>query len=301
MAELLTPSTTWALDDVATSGTWFDPYRILSRREREDQRTQVFRELRRRSGELDFHGRSLPLREKYFRDLDTAVRWQGPLDREGLLAAVRREGPVPQDPRALWLWIAAKAQEGETYSVQRYVDRLTAKGRDKAPEDQLYVGFEESYHTRILNEMCRTCGVELPSTRPGWALRLMNSFFQYFPDPIRYMGIISGEVLGSVVFGFLIEKLSLFSAEPAVQTRLGSLAAQILRDELWHVVLCRTYMTPVRMQIARAMAPRIVDTLMREVPQLADLGCDRKELLRRVTGGLPCPVGFPGDLPGPGR
>lgn len=297
----ISPACASALREVATPDSWFNPYRTLSRRERDEERALVFRELRRRSGELDFYGRSLPLREQYFRDLEPGVQWQGPLDREGFLAAMRRERRVPEDPRALWLWIAAKAQEGETYAVQLEVERLTSKGPDKAPEDQLYQIFEESYHTRLLNEMCHTCGITLEGTLPGWNLRLMNYFFQYFTDPIRYIGILSGEVLGCVVFGLLLENLHHFSAEPAVQRRLGSLAGQILRDELWHVVLCRTYLGPVRMGIARAMAPRVVDTLMREIPELAALGCNRADLLRRVRSGLPCPVGFPGDQTAPAR
>src|ERR1700741_5422917 len=73
------------LHAVATPETWFNPYRTLSPREREEQRPLVFRELRRRSGALDFKGRALPLREQYFRDLEPGVQWQGPLDREGFL------------------------------------------------------------------------------------------------------------------------------------------------------------------------------------------------------------------------
>jgi hypothetical protein len=296
MEAVLTPASVRAWHDVATPGHWFDPYRALTRQERIEQRALVYRELRRRSGPLDFDGRSLPLREKFFRDLQPGIQLRGRLDREALLQALRRLGPAPKgDPRALWLWVAAKAQEGEAYAVQLEVERLVAKGPGRAPEDQLYQIFEESYHTRLLAEICKACGLVFEQTRPGWTMRAMTYVFQHFTDPVRYIGILSGEVLGCVVFGLLLENLHLFADEPDVQERLGSLAGQILRDELWHVVLCRSYLGPVRMSIARNSAPRVVDALMREIPELADLGCDRDELLRRVRFGLPCPAGFGGD------
>jgi hypothetical protein len=38
--------------------------------------------------------------------------------------------------------------------------------------------------------------------------------------------------------------------------------------------------------------PTVVAGLMRDVPQLAQLGCDGAELMRRLEGGIELPPGF---------
>jgi hypothetical protein len=95
-----------------------------------------------------------------------------------------------------------------------------------------------------------------------------------------------------VVFAILAEHTHLFRDEPDVEARLEALLGEILRDEVWHVLLCRAQLGPLRMWLARGLAPLVVRILMHEIPELAQLGCTRSELLRRMRAGLPVPPGL---------
>jgi len=252
--------------------------------------------LRERDGAVDFPNRSLSRREAYFADLDRSAQWSGPLDREALASALRGDGGSSLDPRTLWLYAACRANEAESYGVDIEIRRFRRERPADVPEDQLYLILEEQYHGRILREVCRICGVPPQLPRPRRGLRVLIHLFEYLPDPLRYVGVICGEVLGCVVFELLREHASLFAAEPRVEAQLRSLMSEILRDELLHVAFCRTRLGPFRLRIARLLLPWVAGFLMREVPELAQLGCDRYELMRRLNAALPQPPGFD---PGP--
>jgi hypothetical protein len=273
----------------ADTATRFDPYRPLSRNERLRQRRRVLEVLRARSGSLDFHHLRLSKREAFFANLPAPSQWTGDLDRAGLVSALLRRGPVPDDPKALWLFVAAKASESENYGVDLEVRRRTQAGPEHSSEDQLYLLLEERYHTRILGEICRVCGIELELPRPPWPMRILIRLFEYLPGPVRYIGILSGEVLGCVIFNVLAQNTFVFREQPAVEERLQALLAEILRDELWHVVLCRTQLGRVRIRLARWLAPVVVAILMREIPELLRLGYSRADILRCMRAGLFAP------------
>ena len=131
---------------------------------------------------------------------------------------------------------------------------------------------------------------EFPAPRLG--VRALIDLFEYLPDPLRYVGVLCGEVLGSTVFQVLWESTDLFASEPATEAHLRSLTAEILRDELLHVAFCQTRLGSLGMRTARALLPWIAAYLMRQVPELAALGCDRRELLRRMRAPLPLPPGL---------
>jgi hypothetical protein len=270
----------------------FDPFAPLSPSERRRQRAACLELLRRRDGELDVAGLRLSRRERYFASLDRTARWRGPFARAALERALRGGAPGGMDARTVWLYAACRADESESYGVGIEIGRYRRKGTERVPEDQLYVILEEQYHGRILREICRACGVPPVEPRPRWGMRVLIHAFEYLPDPIRYVGVICGEVLGSVVFRVLWENTRLFRSEPRVEAVLRSLAGEILRDELLHVVFCRTRLGSLRLRVARLLMPWIASFLMREVPELASLGCDRDELLKRLRSGLPLPRGL---------
>jgi hypothetical protein len=281
----------------AAGAGWFRPFLPLSNQERAEQRARCLALLRERDGELDFAGRKLSRREAYFESLDRSASWSGALDRDGLAQALRAGAKTLLDPRTLWLYAACRANEAESYGVEIEIGRYGKERPDDLPEDQVYLILEEQYHGRILREVCRILGVppQLPAPRRG--LRVLIHLFEYLPDPIRYVGVLCGEVLGCVVFELLRANASLFATEPRVEAQLRSLMGEILRDELLHVAFCRTRLGPVRLRLARLLLPWVAAFLMREVPELAQLGCDRTELMRRLHAALPLPPGFEGAEP----
>jgi hypothetical protein len=280
---------------------WFRPFLSLSNQERTEQAATCLALLRERDGALDFPGRKLSRREAYFESLDRSASWSGPLDREGLAQALRGGAQTVLDPRTLWLYAACRANEAESYGVEIEIGRYGRERPDDVPEDQVYLILEEQYHGRILREVCRILGVPPQLPKPRRGLRVLIHLFEYLPDPLRYVGVICGEVLGCVVFELLRENAALFAAEPRVEAQLRSLMSEILRDELLHVAFCRTRLGPVRLLVARLLLPWVASFLMREVPELAQLGCDRAELMRRLRAGLPLPPGFEPARPELGR
>lgn len=268
----------------------FDPFRILSPAERRAHLDAYRRFLEERDGAADLAARTLSRREAFFRDLERKpVRWEGDVDRYGFFAhffAARRPGI---DARTLWLVAIAKANEGESYGVDLELEAFLARGQENVDPIELYLMLEEQYHSRILVEACRTCGLDLQLQPPRWGQRGMIYLIRYLPERLRWIPVLCGEVLGSVVFQILRESCHVFSEQPEVEARLHALLTEIWTDELGHVAFLRARLGPWAVRAARALAPLVATALMKDVPQLRQLGCDRRELLGRLRAGLELP------------
>ena len=276
----------------------FDPFRVLSDVERRGHLDAYRSYLEARNGTLDLRSRTLSRREQEFRDLATLpVTWSGAVDREGFaerfLGTGRRDSVRAIDARTLWLVAIAKANQGESYGVELELARYLARGVP-AGEDliQPYLFLEEQYHSRILVEACRTCGLEMTLRPPPRMMRAIIHAIYALPDRIRWTLVLCGEVLGSTVFKLILDRCSLFAEQPAVETRLRSLIGEIWRDEVLHVAWLRARLGPWALATSRRLMPAVVAGLMRDVPQLALLGCDGAELMRRLAGGIELPAGI---------
>jgi len=272
----------------------FDPFRVLSDVERHRHLDAYRSYLEARNGRLDLRARTLSRREREFRDLEALpVTWSGAVDREGFAERFLGTGRRAIDARTLWLVAIAKANQGESYGVELELARYLARGVP-AGEDliQPYLFLEEQYHSRILVEACRTCGVEMTLRPPPRMMRVIIHAIYALPDRIRWTLVLCGEVLGSTVFKLILDHCSLFSEQPAVERRLRSLIGEIWRDEVLHVAWLRARLGPWALATARRLMPSVVAGLMRDVPQLVELGCDGAELMRRLTGGIELPPGI---------
>jgi hypothetical protein len=272
----------------------FDPFRVLSDAERRRHLDAYRSYLEARNGALDLRSRTLSRREQEFRELETLpVTWSGAVDREGFAERFLGTGRRAIDARTLWLVAVAKANQGESYGVDLELTRYLARGIP-AGDDliQPYLFLEEQYHSRILVEACRTCGIEMTLRPPPRLMRAIIHAIYALPDRFRWTLVLCGEVLGSTVFKLILEHCSLFSEQPAVETRLRSLIGQIWRDEVLHVAWLRARLGPWALATARRLMPSVVAGLMRDVPQLVELGCDGAELMRRLAGGIELPPGL---------
>lgn len=289
----------------------FDPFRPLGREAR-DRHLDAYRSyLEVRNGAIDLEERRLSRRELYLKGLRASpVVAKNACDRQGFLERMAGSATAPLDEATAWLVAVAKANEGEAYGVDlelRRFDRDERFIRDRrALRDaadgvdtlQLYVFLEELYHSRILGEVCRTCGFELPVRPPRWRIRALSRAIYHMPDRIRWTVILCAEVVGATAFKLFLDRCELFAREPEVEARLRSLLSEIWRDELLHVAMLRARLGPVAMRIARLLFPFVVRSLVRDVPELLDLGEPPGEFLRRAGEAIEIPLDLdwlPGD------
>ena len=120
----------------------------------------------------------------------------------------------------------------------------------------------------------RTVGLDVSIAPPPRLMRVIVHAIYRLPDRLRWTLVLCGEVLGSTIFGLLREHTSLFADEPEVEARLHSLVSEIWRDETLHVAFLRARLGPFALRCARWLLPAMARGLMRDVPQLVELGCD---------------------------
>ena len=89
------------------------------------------------------------------------MRWSGDIDEVGFYQHMYEQAQPDIEPRTVMLVSAAKANRGESYGVDLELKSFRTHSY-RATENPLYLSlmFEERYHTRILAEICRTCGIE---------------------------------------------------------------------------------------------------------------------------------------------
>ena len=280
----------------------FDPFRVLSREDRQRHLDAYRSHLEVRDGEIDLPQRRLSRREHYFRELDASpVAASHAVDRDGFFEHLQGAGSSPINEATAWLVAVAKANEGEVYGVnlelrrferdKRFIrdGRFVEEGADTTDVAQLYVFLEELYHSRLLVEVCRTCGFDLEIQGPRWRIRMLSRLIYHLSDRIRWIVILCAEVVGATAFRLFVERCTLFAGEPAVEERLRSLVSEIWRDEVLHVAMLRARLGPVAVRVARRLLPAVVSYVIRDVPELLDLGGDRGEFLRRARQGIDIP------------
>src|SRR5262245_37509432 len=152
----------------------FDPFRVLSARERAEQNEAHLRMMRERDGDLDPRRGSLPRRDAVLERLARERgSWSGaPLDANAYARHARRPSPAALDPRLVWLLAAARANQGEQYGIELEVRRFAARDFADVDAQFLYVAFEDHYHTRLLDELPAPAASTARSAfRPGTIAR----------------------------------------------------------------------------------------------------------------------------------
>ena len=269
-----------------------DPYRILSPAERAAHVAAYQHFLLERDGERDVETFQLAKREAFFRDLEAKpVRWSGDIDEAGFYQHIYEQAQPDIDPRTVMLVSLAKANRGESYGVALELESFRTRGY-RATEDPLYLHlmFEEHYHTRILVEICRICGIEpVQNLRPGRVERSMIHAMMYLPERLRWVAIFAGEIVGTEVFRLLGESVHLYRAEPQVEERLRVLLTEIWTDEVGHAAYLRARIGPIGIRIARRLVPLFTRALLRAVPQGEKIGLTPASILAGLRGGIEMP------------
>ncbi|HEU4427708.1 MAG TPA: hypothetical protein VFT98_03055 [Myxococcota bacterium] len=272
---------------------FLNPFRLLSGEARAEHVAAYEGWLAKRDGDYDLDARTLHIREPRMAALEAErVEWRGEIDASAFLAAMRNERGVALDLRGEWLVAAAKASEGERYGVEM---ELAHFRRDQffagfdSPEIVLRVLLQEAYHTRLLSELCRTCGVPFAPGRPNLGTRWFCASMRLMPGWLRWTFVLAGECVGAALFRQLHAKANAFSSQPAVQDRLRRILHEILIDEVLHIAFLRAHLGPLGIGVARLLLPITAFGVLREVPTLRHLGCTPGGLLRDLARGVEIP------------
>lgn len=280
----------------------FDPFRLLSREERRRHLDAYLRHLEARNGEIDLVENRLSRREEALRARAAhPVSAANVCDRRGFEEHMHGGGTAPLDEATSWLVSIAKANEGEQHGVdlelRRFVRdkrfirdrRIFAEEADGTDMLQLYVFLEELYHSRILTEVCKACGLDLVIRPPRWRIRTLSRLIYHLPNRIRWTVILCGEIVGATAFKLFIDRCHVFAREPDVEARVRSLMTEIWRDELLHVAMLRAQLGPLAIRAAKLLLPFVAKSLIRDVPEMRELGGTQDEFLRRIGDSLEIP------------
>ena len=272
---------------------FFDPYRWLSTEER-DRFIESYREfLATRDGQPDPETRTLDRRELRMRAIEeNPVVWPGELDRQAFERCLAGEQGVAIDPRTEWAVAAAKANEGESYGVDIELRRFARQGMLPgltAPDILLSIYMQESYHCRILVELCRTCGITFAPRPPAWTNRALVGLIGALPPVVRWIPVMAGEAVGAAVFRMLYERVSLFAGHEPARARLAQLLREIWIDEVLHVAFLRTQVGRLGLLLVRAMVPLVASSVLADLQPLRGIGVTAREIRASLKPGLRLP------------
>lgn len=246
----------------------FDPAVLVINRE---VNTDYLRFLKERDGAADRRAGTLARREAYFAAIDAhPVPYEGPPLEADFRAALGAGASSSSPALALWMAIAASANEGEKYSVERI---LASRPPQADPEDPMtYIELEELYHTRLLLDAIKTLGVDYAVKAPPLWVRFLASTMIFAPKSIEYMVVFFSEVVGTVLFAALARKAREL-VDPATATggRIVSLIEEILVDEVGHVAFARAQLGPVRLWIAKQTVRALAGAMYRATPAIRAL------------------------------
>jgi hypothetical protein len=265
----------------------FDPFRVLGSRERAEQNSAHLELMVARDGALDPGRGALPSRDAVLAELRLRrPRWHtAPPDGTAFARFTRRPSPADLDPRLVWLLAAAKANQGEQYGIELEIRRFAERNFAGIDRQFLYVAFEDHYHTQLLAELSRACGIEHEIGVPPWYHRGLIRLMNHLPDRLRFVPILCGEVMGAVIFQLLLDTVHVFHRDPEVEERMRWIVREVLIDEIGHITFSRARLSDGMLRLARRMMPSVARALARSMSEVVLLAGGAERLFERVRTG----------------
>ncbi|QRN98341.1 hypothetical protein JRI60_04565 [Archangium violaceum] len=245
---------------------------------------QAYRKfLERRNGDMDFT-RGFSLREEWLRE---AASWKsefkGKVDGEAFNRAYAsfdevRNLSLPE----VALLTFVKANAGEAYGVE-VVNRVRQKRQDGTKlfhQVERLLGFEETYHTRILIGATQHFGVKVEGAwRPNLQLRLLIGSLAYAPGLFFHPILLASEISGVFIFQWMLHRVGeIFREQPAVRESMEQRLIEILVDEVGHVAFNRMAVGPLGLSAARSMASGVLRGVSGTTPEYKALGLNEHEM-----------------------
>jgi len=259
-----------------------NPFKPLSAEERSRYLSDYAEHLRATDGEVQLAERRLSEREKRMVALEA---WAP--------SEVGEHVSGDAQKRSEWLLAATKANEGESYGVEIELSRFQARGSFpgfESPDLMLRVLMQESYHCRILAELCRTAGASYESARPALPTRMFVAVIERVQATVRWAIVLAGECVGATLFWRLREALPSCGFAPSRRDRLDALIREIWADEVLHVAFLRAALSPTGLRLSRLLLPIVAFGVFQQVPDLRRLGCTPSEVLAELRRGIPIPA-----------
>lgn len=239
--------------------------------------------LERRNGTMDLT-RGFSRREEWLRE---AASWEGqyrgPVDGEAFNRAYASFDEVKHlSLPEVALLTFVKANAGEAYGVE-VVTRVRQKRQDGTSlfhQVERLLGFEETYHTRILIGATQHFGVKVEGAwRPDLRLRLLIGTLAYAPGLFFHPVLLASEISGVFVFQWMLKRVGeIFREQPAVRESMEQRLVEILVDEVGHVAFNRMAVGPLGLSSARRMAAGVLHGVSGTTPELKALGLSEHEM-----------------------
>jgi hypothetical protein len=255
---------------------------------REDQLAAYREFLGRRNGDLDF-AQGFSKREEWMREAGAwDAEFQGKVD----VAAFNRAYASFDEVKHLSLPEVAlltfvKANAGEAYGVE-VVGRARQKRYDMTKlffQVEKLLGFEETYHTRILIGATQHFGVKVEGAwKPPLRLRLLIGTLAHAPGLFFHPILLASEIAGVFSFNWMLKRVGeIFRDQPAVRESMERRLIEILVDEVGHVAFNRMAVGPTGLSVARKLAGGVLKGVAAHTPEYKALGLDESELRKVDT------------------
>jgi hypothetical protein len=250
---------------------------------REDLLLAYRRFLERRNGDMNFE-KGFSLREDWLRQ---AAGWEGQYQGKVDEAAFNRAYASFDAVKGLSLQEVAlltfvKANAGEAYGVE-----VVGKARQKRYDTtklfyqvEKLLGFEETYHTRILIGATQHFGVKVEGAwKPPLRLRLLIGTLAHAPGLFFHPILLASEIAGVFMFQWMLKRVGeIFKDQPAVRESMEQRLIEILVDEVGHVAFNRMAVGPTGLSVARKMAAGVLRGVSGHTPEYKALGMTEDEM-----------------------
>ncbi|QRN96959.1 hypothetical protein JRI60_49705 [Archangium violaceum] len=264
-------------------------YGLVADFPREDLLLSYREFLERRNGTMDFT-RGFSRREEWMREAATwDARYEGPVDGEAFNRAYESFDAVKElSPPLVALLTFVKANAGEAYGVE-VVNRVRGKRHQDSPDTfhqlERTLGYEETYHTRILIGATRHFGVEVKGAwRPPLQLKMLIGTLAYAPGVLFHPVLLASEVVGVFAFQWMLKRVGeIFRDQPAVRESMERRLIEILVDEVGHVAFNRMAVGPKGLAVARRMTGGVLRGVVGSTPEYGALGMDEHEMRKLDT------------------
>ncbi len=244
--------------------------------------------LERRNGDMNFE-RGFSLREDWLRQ---AAGWEGQyegkVDTQAFNRAYASFDAVKElSIQEVALLTFVKANAGEAYGVE-----VVGKARQKRYDTtklfyqvEKLLGFEETYHTRILIGATQHFGVKVEGAwKPPLRLRLLIGTLAHAPGLFFHPILLASEIAGVFSFNWMLRRVGeIFRDQPAVRESMEQRLMEILVDEVGHVAFNRMAVGPTGLEVARRLSVGVLEGVSGTTPEYKALGLNA-DVMGKLSG-----------------
>ncbi len=236
-----------------------------------------------RNGDLDYT-KGFSKREEWMREAGNwSAEFQGKVDVEAFNRAYTSFDEVKNlSLPEVALLTFVKANAGEAYGVQ-VVGAARQKRYDMTKlffQVEKLLGFEETYHTRILIGATQHFGVKVEGAwKPPLRLRLLIGTLAHAPGLFFHPILLASEISGVFSFNWMLRRVGeIFRDQPAIRESMERRLIEILVDEVGHVAFNRMAVGPTGLSVARSLAGKVLEGVGATTPEYKALGMDENVL-----------------------